>query len=131
SLSILRNQLAKHMLDERYGSNEARERTLSLYLPIISVILENTNRMFDQVATSGSNPNNTNPKNSSPFSTLTSHHDHNSDGTLSSMLVRSTSEVSSTLSSMASLNSLTSTTTLTAHNYLTRTYSSTVRFDKF
>lgn len=51
ALYILRNQLAKHLLEER-GSDKAlseqyRAKVLALYLPILSVILENTNRMVD------------------------------------------------------------------------------------
>lgn len=52
ALYILRNQLAKHLLEERGGGEKAlseqyRARVLALYLPILSVILENTNRMVD------------------------------------------------------------------------------------
>lgn len=130
-LSVLRNQLAKHLLDDRYNSVDCREKVLSLYLPIIPIILENTNRLIESTNKEsfgfGFNTN----KSISPFSTM---HDH-SFTDLNSLLVRSTSEVtSSTINSVASFNSISSASTIASNSTLTHNRNnsvSTVRMDKF
>lgn len=131
SLAALRNQLAKHLLDDRYTSIECREKVLSLYLPIIPVILENTNRMIDSTnKDSGYSFGFNTGKSTSPISTI--HEQSLSD--LSSLLVRSSSEIASNFNSISSYNSLSSTSTVASNTTLShnRTNSvSTVRMDKF
>ncbi|XP_077987576.1 dedicator of cytokinesis protein 9-like [Glandiceps talaboti] len=45
SISVLRNLLAKHSFDDRYKSQPMQARIAVLYLPFISVILENAQRL--------------------------------------------------------------------------------------
>ncbi|XP_074657465.1 dedicator of cytokinesis protein 9-like [Tubulanus polymorphus] len=45
AIVVLRNILAKHSFDDRYSSKQHQSRIASLYLPLISVILENVNRL--------------------------------------------------------------------------------------
>ncbi|KAH7636311.1 dedicator of cytokinesis protein 11-like protein [Dermatophagoides farinae] len=149
ALSIIRNQLTKHMLDDRYSSLECREKVICLYLPILSVILENCNRMMDSAISSNPNTQNLSSTHSHgskqhSFATIHEQHQQNSIDGLNSLLVRSTSEISSTLSSISSYSSnstIGSVNTLTGHNrtnsaatsitLAVSSTSNTVRFDKF
>ncbi|KAH9420409.1 Dedicator of cytokinesis protein 9 [Dermatophagoides pteronyssinus] len=125
ALSIIRNQLTKHMLDDRYSSLECREKIIGLYLPILSVILENCNRMMDSTCCGGSNPNtqqkfhSSSKQSYSSFATIHEQQPNSMDG-LNSLLVRSTSEISSTLGSISSYSSNStigsSNNTLIGHN---------------
>lgn len=45
ALSVLRNLLVKHSLDDRYASRGQQSRIASLYFPFLPVILENINRI--------------------------------------------------------------------------------------
>uniref|UniRef100_A0ABM0M607 Dedicator of cytokinesis protein 9-like n=1 Tax=Saccoglossus kowalevskii TaxID=10224 RepID=A0ABM0M607_SACKO len=45
AISVLRNLLVKHSFDDRYKSKAMQARIASLYLPFISVILENAPRL--------------------------------------------------------------------------------------
>ena len=45
ALTVLRNLLVKHSFDDRYTSRSQQTRIASLYLPFLSVILENVNRI--------------------------------------------------------------------------------------
>lgn len=142
ALSIIRNQLTKHMLDDRYSDVACREKVLTLYLPILSVILENSNRMMDSTVSSNPNtyPSQTSTGNFKTFATI---HEQLLPECLNT-LVRSTSEVastlgsvSSTLGSVSSYSSINSTSTINSVNTLTHARNnsvstiSTVRFDKF
>ncbi|XP_039612130.1 dedicator of cytokinesis protein 10 isoform X5 [Polypterus senegalus] len=46
ALTILKNLMAKHSLDERYAEKKRQERIASLYLPLYGMILDNMPRFF-------------------------------------------------------------------------------------
>ncbi|KAF7494499.1 Dedicator of cytokinesis protein 9 [Sarcoptes scabiei] len=142
ALSIIRNQLTKHMLDDRYSDQESREYVLTLYFPILSVILENSYRMVDSTVSSNPNtfaknrslPTNLKSSLSPSFGTIHEQQPILTEG-LNSLLHRSISEISSTLSSVSSVGSMNSSSTINSTHTLTHSRSnsnvSTVRFDKF
>uniref|UniRef100_T1J4R8 Dedicator of cytokinesis protein 9 n=1 Tax=Strigamia maritima TaxID=126957 RepID=T1J4R8_STRMM len=45
AISVLRNLLAKHSFDDRYQNKMQQARVTSLYMPFITIILENLNRL--------------------------------------------------------------------------------------
>ncbi|KAK6167208.1 hypothetical protein SNE40_021299 [Patella caerulea] len=52
AITVLRNQLAKHSFDDRYSSKSQQGRIAALYLPVITILLENKHRLMKDVATS-------------------------------------------------------------------------------
>ncbi|XP_046338287.2 dedicator of cytokinesis protein 9-like isoform X11 [Haliotis rufescens] len=55
AITVLRNQLAKHAFDDRYVKTAQQGRIAALYLPLISVLLENKNRLIKDVQSPTSN----------------------------------------------------------------------------
>ncbi|XP_022671033.1 dedicator of cytokinesis protein 9-like isoform X3 [Varroa destructor] len=56
AIKVLCNLLAKHAFDDRYQGSSQQMRIASLYLPVISLLLENINRLQQPQATSGGPP---------------------------------------------------------------------------
>ncbi|XP_064615017.1 dedicator of cytokinesis protein 9-like [Liolophura sinensis] len=46
AITVLRNLLAKHSADDRYATKSQQGRIAALYLPFISILLENKNRLM-------------------------------------------------------------------------------------
>ncbi|ESP01696.1 hypothetical protein LOTGIDRAFT_172449 [Lottia gigantea] len=54
AITVLRNQLAKHSFDDRYATKSQQGRIAALYLPLVTILLDNRQRLMKDAA----NPSN-------------------------------------------------------------------------